>query len=245
MPLLDLSCHFGVAPENIALTAPDLAEARVYADQYKVDYLCFSAAQAASDPVGGNAKLAAHLALDERFRGWLTLSIHQTELSSELARKYLVKQVWAGAKLEQNTDADIVSSAGGREVLNALRRYSRPVVLTISSPATLQAAVEAALEFSTVRFFLSPQSEYLTAVTVAAMKEAVNSAFLPVAAFTERDVIAHAVEVLGERRVVWGSDWGRFHPACALGMIRDSKLTGPLRERVGYRNAHDIMSQIL
>ena len=222
-----------------------MAAAKAYADQYNVEYLCFSSSQAASDPIGGNAKLAEQLGQDPRFRGWLTLSIHQPDASAELARKYLVKQVWAGAKLEQNSDADIVSSAGGREVLNALRRYSRPVVLTISSPVTLQAAIEAALEFSTVRFFLSPQSEYLTSVTVAAMKEAVNSAFLPVAAFTERDVIAHAVEVLGERRVVWGSDWGRFHPACALGIIRDSKLTGPLRERVGYRNAKDIMGQTL
>jgi len=63
-----------------------------------------------------------------------------------------------------------------------------------------------------------------------------------VAAYAERDVVAHAVHVLGERRIAWASDWGRFHPAAALGMIRDSALSGPQRERVGYRNARDLIA---
>lgn len=242
MPLIDLHCHLGSTSETLAVRAPDARAARAYADQFGVETLCFSAAHASSDLRGGTAELVELLGADKRFRGWLTLSIHQTELSSELARKYLVKDAFCGALIEQKADADAVTTAGGREVLNALRRYSRPVLLTVSSPATLEAAVAVAREFSTLRFLISPQDEYLTRVAVPAMKEAVNSAFLPVAAFAERDVVASAVHILGERRVVWGSDWGRFHPAAALGMIRDSALSAAQRERVGVRNARDILS---
>jgi hypothetical protein len=242
MPLIDLHCHLGVTRETLALRAPEASGARAYADQYGVESLCFSAALASSDLRGGTEDLVELLGMDPRFRGWLTLSIHQTELSAELARKYLVKPAFCGAMIEQETDADAVTTAGGREVLNALRRYSRPILLTVSSPATLDAAIHAAHEFSTLKFLISPQNEYLTGVTVPAMKEAINCVFLPVAAFTERDVIAMAVGILGERRVAWGSNWGRFAPAAALGMIRDSAISSPQRERVGLRNARDILS---
>ncbi len=241
MPLIDLHCYLGVTAETLAVQAPDAISARAYADQFAVETLCFSAALASSDLGGGVDDLVELLGADARFRGWLTLGIHQTEHSVELARKYLVKPAFCGALLEQKSDADAVTTAGGREVLNALRRYSRPVLLTVSSPATLEAAIEAAREFSTLKFLISPQDEYLTRVAVPALKEAINCVFLPVAAFAERDVVAMAVGVLGERRVAWASDWGRFAPACALGMIRDSALGTPQRERVGQRNARDIL----
>ena len=241
MPLIDLHCHLGFTPETLALRAPDANSARAYADQFGVETLCFSAGLASSDLSGGVEDLVELLGVDPRFRGWLTLDIHQTEKSAELARKYLVKTSFCGALIEQKSDADAVNTAGGREVLNALRRYSKPVMLSVSSPATLAAAISAAREFSTLKFLLSPQDEYLTQVAVPAMKDAINCVFLPVAAFAERDVIAMAVAILGERRVAWASDWGRFAPAAALGMIRDCALGAPQRERVGLRNARDIL----
>ncbi len=241
MPLIDLHCHFGVTPQTLALSAPDAAAAKSYADSFGVDMLCFSAPLASTDTRGGAQFLSEQITLDPRFHGWLTLSIHQPETAAELARKYLVKPTFCGTLLEQEGDADAITTAGGREVLNALRRYSKPVFVTATSPLTLQAAVQAAREFPMVRFFVSPQNEYLTQIAVAAMKDAVNTLFVPVAAFAERDVLAHAVEVLGERRVAWASDWGRFHPAAALGMIRDCGLAGPQRERVGSRNARDVL----
>jgi predicted TIM-barrel fold metal-dependent hydrolase len=242
MPLIDLHCHLGTTLETLALKAPEATAARTYADQFGVEFLCFSAPRAAVDLIHGNEELMEHLALDRRFQGWLTLSVHQPELSMDLARRFLVKAAWFGTLIEQSTDADSVMLQGGREVLNALRRYSRPVLLTYSSPATLHAALDAAREFNTLKFLLSPQTEYMTAITVPAMKEVINTVFLPVAAYAERDVVAHAVHVLGERRIAWASDWGRFHPAAALGMIRDSALSGPQRERVGYRNARDLIA---
>lgn len=241
MPLIDLHCHIGVTPETLALRAPEASGARAYAEQFGVETLCFSAGLASSDLSGGVEDLVELLGMDARFRGWLTVDIHQTETSAELARKYLVKTAFCGALIEQKSDADAVTTAGGREVLNALRRYSKPVLLSVTSPATLEAAVQAAREFSTLKFLLSPQNEYLTRVAVPAMKEAINCVFLPVAAFAERDIVATAVAILGERRVAWASDWGRFAPAAALGMIRDCALGAPQRERVGLRNARDIL----
>ena len=240
MPLIDLHCHSGYTLETLAVQAPDTAGARAYADQFGVDLMVFSSHLATADMAGGNAELLDTLGQDKRFMGWLTLSVHQPEVSLELARKYLVKSAWFGTRLEQAADADVVTMQGGHELLNGLRRYSKPILLSISTPATLQAALDAAREFATLKFLLSPQSEYLTSIPVPAMKEVINTVFLPVAAFAERDIVAHAVEVLGERRIAWASDWGRFHPACALGMIRDSALSGPQRERVGHRNAREL-----
>ena len=242
MPLIDLHCHLGFTVETLALSAPDGTAAKAYADRFDVEQLCFASPLATADLSGGNARLSSEIALDPRFRGWLTLSVHQADLSSELARRYLTKEKWFGSRFEQNSDGDAVNLPGGREVINALRRYSKPVLLTVTTPATLTAALAAAREFNTLRFLLQPQNKYLPSITVPAMKEVINTVFLPVAAFVERDIISSAVEVLGERRVAWASDWGRFHPAAALGMIRDSALTAPQRERVGYRNARELVA---
>lgn len=243
MPFIDLQCHYGVTPETIAVRPPQLAEAGVYADKFGVEMLCFSSREAAADLYGGNVRLAEKLTQDARFRGWVTLSPHQPEQSQELARKYLVKPNWVGARFEQSSDADAIDGAGGHEVLNALRRYSRPAMVTASTPATLAAVTSVAKEFHALRFVLSPQNESLTSNAISAIKENVNISLLLNVAYTERGVLERAMEVLGDRRVLWASDWGAYHPAAALGMIKDSAITPAQRERLTYRNARELLSQ--
>jgi predicted TIM-barrel fold metal-dependent hydrolase len=241
MPLIDLLAHYGVSDTTIAVRPPELPAARAYADQYGVELMAFASREAATDIHGGNARLAQALAIDPRFRGWLALSVHQPDPSQELARKYLTRALWLGTRFEQETDADAIFSAGGREVLNALRRYGRPVLVTASSPVALDAVVEAAKEFHSLRFILNPQTAALANDAIAAIKPILNISFLPAAAAVERDVVAHAFAILGERRVLWGSDWGRHHPTAALGMIKDSAISGLQRERIGYRNARELL----
>lgn len=241
MPLIDLLCHYGVTDTTLAIRPQELSRAKAYADQFGVELLGFVSREATSDIHGGNAKLAQALAMDARFRGWLTLSVHQSESSQEMARLHLTRSQWMGARFEQFDDDDAINTAGGREVLNALRRYSRPVLVTATTPVTLHAIVEAAKEFHTLRFILNPQSPSLATDAVQAIKQTINVSLLPSAAFAERDLIAQAFATLGDRRVLWCSDWGRHHPAGALGMIKDSAITGLQRERVGYRNARELL----
>lgn len=241
MPIIDLHCYYGVTPNALALRPPELAEAAAYASQFGVEILCLSASEANTDLRDGNARLATALKSDPRLRGWVTLSIHQPAQSQEVARQYLTRAAWVGSRFEQETDADAVNTAGGFELINTLRRYGRAVLLTVTTPATLHAAIAAAREFHTLRFILSPQNEGLTTDMLPAIRETLNISVLPVAAFAERDVIAQAVATIGERRVLWGSDWGRYHPAAAIGMIRDSAINALQRDRIVYRNAREII----
>jgi predicted TIM-barrel fold metal-dependent hydrolase len=243
MPLIDLIAHYGVADTTFAMRPQELPAARAYADHYGVEMMAFVSREGATDIHGGNARLAQALAIDPRFRGWLSLSVHQPEPSQELARQYLTRPLWIGARFEQENDADAVNTAGGHEIINALRRYSRPLLVTASTPVTLHAVVEAAKEFHSLRFVLNPQSAALSNDAIAAIKPILNISLMPSAAVAERDVVAHAFAVLGDRRVLWGSDWGRQNPAAALGMIKDSAISAVQRERIGYRNAREILGQ--
>jgi predicted TIM-barrel fold metal-dependent hydrolase len=242
MPLIDLQCFYGAAAGTLSVRPPELAQASAYADRFHIETLCFAAREASADLDGGNARLSEKLGTDKRFRGWLTLSPHQSDQSQEIARHYLTRSNWVGARFEQDTDADALSSAGGREVINALRRYSRPILVTASTPATLGAVAEIAREFHTVKFLLCPQSEALTSDAIPVIKETVNVSFLPSVIYTERGVIEHALTVLGDRRVLWCSDWGASQPAAALGMVKDCILTNSQRERLTYRNAKELLS---
>jgi predicted TIM-barrel fold metal-dependent hydrolase len=221
---------------------PDLSLASAYADEWEVEAMCFAATEAETDLDGGNAQLNQVLKSDRRFRGWLTLSVHQPDVSQELARQYLVRPGWVGARFVQDSEGDDIDVAGGRVVLNALRRYSRPVLATANSASALHAVVRAAREFTTLRFLLSPQTADLTSDALPAIRETLNISLLPSAAVVERDVIANAVADLSERRILWSSDWGLLHPAAALGMLHESALSGPQRDRIGYRNAREVLT---
>jgi hypothetical protein len=242
MPLIDVQCHFGAIAGALTVRPPELAVASAYANDVEAQMLCFSSDDAATDLEGGSARLGAALKSDPRFRGWLTLSVHQPALSQTLARRYLVKSAWVGARFDQCTEADAVNSAGGHVVLNALRRYGRPVMMTVHDSAGLHAAIDAAKEYSSLRFILSPQTSNLTSDAIPAIKDNINMLWMPSAAYAERDVIVQAVETLGERRILWASDWGRLHPAAALGMIGESALSGMQRERIVWRNVHEVLS---
>jgi len=232
MPLIDLQGHFGVESQTLACRPPGIEAASAYASQFDVETLCLASAEASTDLNGGNA----------RFKGWLELSVHQPDLSQELARRYLVKSQWAGARFEQMHDGDAIDSAGGLTIVNALRRYGKPILVTCHSPATLAAAVRVARTFHTLRFLLSPQSEALTSDTPPTIKDVLNISFLPGAAWCERDVIAQAVATMGERRILWSSDWGRLHPAAAMGMLRDSSVGKLQRERIVLRNGRELLT---
>ena len=243
MPLIDLQCFDGASPGTLSSRPPDIAQATAYTDRFGVEVLCFASREASADLDGGNARLAQKLEIDKRFRGWLTLSSHQPDHSHELARQYLNKANWVGARFEQSHDADALDSAGGHEILNALRRYSKPVLVTASTPATLAAFVSVARELRSVRFVLCPQNETLTSNAIAAIKETVNVVLMPSVLYTERGVVERALEVLGDRRVAWASDWGACQPAAALGMVKDCALSARQREHLTYRNAKELLGQ--
>ncbi|HEX8833355.1 MAG TPA: amidohydrolase family protein [Abditibacteriaceae bacterium] len=242
MAIIDMQCYLGAFPGALAVRPPELPAASAYADEIGAEMLCFVSGEAQTDLTDGNARLGEALKTDPRFRGWLSLSIHQPEMSQTLARKYLTKSGWVGARFEQATDGDAVNTAGGHLVLNSLRRYGRAVMLTVNSPATLHAAISAAREFHTLRFIVSPQNGDMTSDSIPAIRESINIAWLPCAAYAERDVLVQAIAALGEKRVLWGSDWGRLHPAAALGMINESALTALQRERIVSRNARDLLA---
>jgi predicted TIM-barrel fold metal-dependent hydrolase len=241
MALIDLLCHYGVQQETLSLNSASVEDAKVYADRLKLDALCFISSEAALDLNGGNLHLQQLLASDKRFHGWLTLSQHQPDLSANLAHAHLTKPQWIGAAFPQNNDGDAVNTENGIEIINSLRRFGRPVLLTVTSPHTLDAAIAVAKAINHLRFIISPQSASLTSNAIPAMKTILNLSLLPSVQFAERDVIAEAVEAIGERRILWGSDWGICNPTAAMGMIKDSAISASARERIAFRNAAELL----
>lgn len=241
MPLVDMQGHFGVGEETLAARPPALETAVAYMNTYDIEAMCLASSEAASDIVGGNATLSEAIKTDKRFKGWIELSVHQVDVSQNLARQYLMKPQWVGSRFEQRTSGDALDGAGGHTVLNALRRYSKPILVTCHAPDTMASFLRSAREFHTLRFVLSPQTASLTSDAPAAIRELLNVSFLPSAAWCERDVVASAIAVLGERRVLWGSDWGKLHPSAAVGMIRDSALNKLQRERIVMRNPRELL----
>lgn len=241
MALIDLFCHYGIQEASLSLNQATKEDAQAYADRVKLSDMCFISSEAALDLNAGNAHLHEMLQTDKRFRGWLTLSQHQPELSIKLAHQYLTKSQWIGAAFSQRSDGDAVNTDSGLETINSLRRFGRPILLTVTSPHTLQAAITVAKSISQLRFIIVPQSALLTSNAIPAIKNILNLSLLPSVQHAERDVIAEAAEVIGERRILWGSDWGICNPTAAMGMIKDSAISPAQRERITFRNATELL----
>lgn len=244
MPLIDLHCHFGPTPGAMSVRPPELADALAYADLVGASALCFAASDGSVDVRGANARLSKTLRSDPRLRGWLTLSVHGAQASADACRTHLLRERWIGARFECPHEGDALSVGGGPELLNALRRYGKPILVTVGNTRAIDDVLRFAREIPGLRFLMSPQSEELVADAIPAMREVLNTSLVPVAAYVERDMIAYACSQLGERgerRVLWASDWGRFHPAAALGMLGDTAISNSQRERIAYRNALELI----
>jgi predicted TIM-barrel fold metal-dependent hydrolase len=161
-----------------------------------------------------------------------------------LCRRYLTNPKWIGVRFHCPHDSDALNIGGGPELLNALRRYGKPILVSIGTAHALNAAIDAARSLPGLRFLISPEGEDLVGDALPTMSQVLNTSLVPIAAFVERDLIAHAAHTLGERgerRILWASDWGRFHPGAALGVLRDAQLSAPDRERIAYRNALELL----
>lgn len=186
----------------------------------------------AGDIQGGNEETRALLEANPRARGWLVVNPTYIERSTEEMRRRLSSTRWLGALIHPGRCAEALSSASTRELLNAYRRFTKPVLVRVENSAEIRELEALAAEFNTIKFIAGGAGGDDWSDCMYAAKRVVNIFLEPLSGGTHRGKLETMTALLGPHRILFASNYPEFNPGASLGLLMDAKLTDGEKQAV-------------
>jgi len=236
MNIIDVHAHLGRFPFPLPDGTAQLL--KEFCAQHGVEKVMVSSVEAITcNMVAGNEKLAREIEGEDVFLGYVTINPNYFDESIAEMRKYLYLKNFVGAKLHPSYSAQPISSELTYELIKAYRRYDKPLLVHTFSAADAMALVNLTKQFPELVVIMAhmggPQWE--DAIRIAEKHPRVFVE--PCSSYPDKDKLRFAIDRLGPRRVLFGSDMPLLHPSVTLGAIMEADLTDSQREAVLYRNA--------
>ena len=223
MAIIDVHAEIGTTPLwGVPFTDVNLARSM---HKYGVERSVVSSTIGNScDFQRGNAQVAKVASANKAVLGCAVVNINYPERSQEEMRSYLGKESFAAILLSSGVRGRHVTLAEGEELLNAYRRFVKPVYLHAFNQVSLLAANEIARAFPIMKFVLiSMGGEDWRMATVLA--ERTLNLVLEVSGGFSPDKIPFAVERIGSRRLVYGSGLPYVDPSATIGLVQDAEIS--------------------
>ena len=193
------------------------------------------------DPLTGNRILKASLDQSEGLYGCLVTHVNRVDASIQAIKDMLANKKFVAVLLTGNDTNEPLNPLLADEVLNACRRYQKPVFVHTPNAACVAVALQFARTYSTHKFVFLGMGGADWRTGIAAAHQAVNI-FLETSGVMDRAKIAAAVEVVGPHRVMFGSGLPALDPAAALGLIKDASISQTEQRRLLYDNAFRLLN---
>ena len=234
MPGVDILTQLGTG----SWTSTDATRLQYAAQRARFDLMGVVSLQAlCGDIQAGNAEVKEALEASPLARGWAVINPLYPERSSEEMRKYLGNPRWLGAVIHPEHSAESLASAATREVVNAYRRYTKPLLVHVANEAAARDLEDLAREFSSLKVIASGAGYDDWQACMWAAKRAVNIFLEPFSGGTHRGKLETILATIGPNRIVFGSGYPHHNPGAALGLLIDSKLTDAEKQAVLTTNA--------
>ena len=198
--------------------------------------IVFSARAAQVDPLSGNRILKAMLDNTPSLFGGLTAHTNRVDASLQSIKDLLGNRRIATVRLVSNDLTQPVHPLVADELLNACRRYQKPIFLPTPNAACVEAALHLAKTYSMHKFVFVSMGGDDWRTAIAAADQAVNI-FLETSGPLDRAKIPPAIEAIGSHRVLFGSNLPHRDPLAALGLFGDNQLSSLDLKRILYDNA--------
>ncbi len=239
MPTIDVHGQLGAQP--LATRGGDLESLNALLARFDIEKCVVAAAEAIrANFVEGNRKLAEAIVGQPRLVGYVVVNGNYVEASLEEQRKYLGKAAFAGLYFDGKATNQNIASLEMNEVLNAARRYSKPIWVRADCRASVESLLNAAKSFKALNFIMGGMGGRDWQYALFAAEPCLNIYIDPSGGPGDRDQLRAAVERGFERRLVFGSGAGRSHPARLLGLVKDSDLRPSQKERILTANAKEL-----
>ena len=235
MPTFDVHAYYGATPFSNATATREAILATMRRSE--IDGAAFISALAADcDFITGNRRLREIVSPDEGLFGWVTLNASYSAESQEEQRRHLNKRGMVGAALFGAPGRPVVLE-DAREILNAQRRYTKPVALSVPDAEAVHAARQIAAEFPAMRFiFLGMGGEDWRA-GMAVAKQHLN-VYLEISGSLDTDKVALASSVITPRKLLYGSALPNGSPEVTRALVESAPtMTRADRNRILSENA--------
>ena len=223
MAKTDVHAEIGTTPLwGVPFTDAHLARSM---KKYEVERCVISSTIGGScDFARGNAHVTEIVSGSQSLVGCVVVNINYPEQSQKEMHAYLGDDKFAAMLLTSGVRGKHVTPAEAQEILNAHRRFAKPVyVHTFDSPSLL-AADEMAREFSGMKFvLLSMGGDEWRMATVLA--ERTLNLVLEVSGSFSPDKIKFAAEHIGSHRIVYGSGLPYTDPSAVIGLVEDADIS--------------------
>lgn len=239
MPAVDIHAYLGAPPESVR--QGNLAEIQRVLTASKVNAALLASGRAATgDFRRGNDQVQQAIEGRVNVFGLATVNPSYPTESAEELRRRLSSTAFRGIKVARASAGPRIFSEGLRAILNAARRYGRPVLVETDCEADVRDTVLLAKEFHALKFVLLGMGGADWETAIGACEEQLNTLVDIGSLHADCDKVADAIGAMGPRRVVFASHFPTLHPMYVLGMVRDAAIEDRDRERILYRNAVEI-----
>ncbi|MBI5831893.1 MAG: amidohydrolase family protein [Armatimonadetes bacterium] len=236
MPVIDIHAYLGAPPESVR--QGNLQEIQRVLTASKINAALLASGRAATgDFRRGNEQVQQALEGRVNVFGLATVNPSYPNESAEELRRRLSGTLFRGVKVARASAGPRLFSEGLRAILNAARRYGRPVLVETQSEADVRDTVLLAKEFHALKFVLLGMGGEHWESAIGACEQQLNTILEIGSLDADCDKVADAVAAVGPRRVMFGSHFPTLHPMYVLGMMRDAAIEDRDRERILFRNA--------
>lgn len=235
MPTFDIQAYYGATPFSGAMANREAILATLRRAEIDAAAL-ISGLAADCDFVTGNRQLREIVSPEEGLFGWVTLNADYPAESQEEQRRHQNKRGMIGAALF-GAPGRPVTLDDAREILNAQRRYTKPVAIAVRDADAVHAARQIAAEFPTMRFVLLGMGGEDWRIATAIAKQHLN-VYLEISGSLDTDKIAYASSVVTPRKLVYGSGLPGGSPELTRALVESAPtLTRPDRSRILSENS--------
>ncbi len=241
MPIIDLHAHLGPCPWPVPSEDPVRLVEKL--DLVAID-LCVAHPPVAE---GGqllqrNSALAATIEGHERLAGCVWLDAAYVDESVEVIAALMPRKNFRAAAMELDATDRHPMSANVEAIIKALLRYTCPIIVHRDERTPIAAVVQLAEKFAKVPMLLTEFGGRGWREVLRAIERRTNLYISTGSHQPQRDLLKTAVGVVGQNRVVYGSNLPFTDPLVALGMIRDSDISAVAKDRILHRNARRLLN---
>jgi predicted TIM-barrel fold metal-dependent hydrolase len=207
--------------------------------------LLFSARAAQVDPLSGNRILKVMIEQTPGLYGGLVAHLNRVDASLQAIRDLAPDRRFLGIMLTSTDPTEPLHPLVADEVLNACRRYQKPIFLNTPNAACVEVALQLAKTYSMHKFIFLRMGGPDWRTGIAAAQQATN-VMLETSGALDRSKIPAAIEAVGAHRILFGSGTPYLDPVAAHGLLTDSDVSRTDQRRILHDNAaklfnlHDI-----
>ena len=183
----------------------------------------------------GDKELFEAIKSDSKLFGYLVVNPSYPEESIQLMRSAMNSPKFLALALFQGASRPYPNLDDCREILNAFRRFTKPVFVNVAYAEAVAAAEQMAREFHTIKFIFGSMGGENWRRAIAC--DRVLNVVLETSGCFDSEKIAEAVAQFGAHRVLFGSDLPFSDPASMLALIQSSNISKDAMAKILGDNA--------